>query len=388
MTYTVHTANETSVVSKLKRLAKKAVKFGLTPITWTKGEEYPVKHEINCGCCFGNRVDILVDYTVTGAKQEVKREGWTLVGALDFISAQTPIVASLSNEHTIPKKFREASMLDCDHCKTSRRRKNLFILINDAGEYAQVGGTCVKDYLGQTANDFLVYSDIVFALANTGDDVEMGNRIMGSAYDLKAYLRAVSAVIKVYGWVSKSKAYEEGGISTADLTMTEIAKKESGNRDAMDLSGDSNLVTKAIEWVKANTQDTDYIYNLKAIVEAGYVTRKTLGFSASIVSSYQRHVEREAKAKVQTISEYFGEIKTRYKGINATFISSRWIESYYGSSELIKLRLEGGEMVTWFTSSEPNFEDGKTYNIDLTVKKHDEYKGAKQTLVTRVKINS
>jgi hypothetical protein len=44
---------------------------------------------------------------------------------------------------------------------------------------------------------------------------------------------------------------------------------------------------------------------------------------------------------------------------------------------------EAGHSFTWFCSGKP-LEEGKVYEVKATVKKHDEYKGVKQTIVNRV----
>lgn len=57
----------------------------------------------------------------------------------------------------------------------------------------------------------------------------------------------------------------------------------------------------------------------------------------------------------------------------------------YGSGHVYILNSNGNKLV-WFTASNPHMDEGKVYHIIATVKKHEDYKGTKQTTVTRVKV--
>ena len=58
----------------------------------------------------------------------------------------------------------------------------------------------------------------------------------------------------------------------------------------------------------------------------------------------------------------------------------------YGWTELLKFRGEDGALLTWFSSAAPEFDVGTELTLDGTVKAHKEYRGTKETLLTRVKV--
>jgi hypothetical protein len=61
--------------------------------------------------------------------------------------------------------------------------------------------------------------------------------------------------------------------------------------------------------------------------------------------------------------------------------------SYYGETNFIyKFTDENGNTLVWKTSSWQEIEEGNTYEIKGKVKEHSEYKGDKQTVLTRCKI--
>jgi hypothetical protein len=64
------------------------------------------------------------------------------------------------------------------------------------------------------------------------------------------------------------------------------------------------------------------------------------------------------------------------------------ISSFTGNyGEVIVYRLRAGESkVTWFASSKSNIEIGGVYKVKATIKRHEEYRGEKVTMITRVKV--
>ena len=86
-------------------------------------------------------------------------------------------------------------------------------------------------------------------------------------------------------------------------------------------------------------------------------------------------------------SEYVGEEKERLRDLHVTFVSSRTIESYYGTFILYTFKM-GENVLTWFCSGaglDEDIEKGDTILLTGTVKKHQIYNGVKQTVLNRCK---
>ena len=61
--------------------------------------------------------------------------------------------------------------------------------------------------------------------------------------------------------------------------------------------------------------------------------------------------------------------------------------SYYGETVyVLKFTDKLGNILVWKTSSPPDFEEGKVYELRGKIKDHSEYKGEKQTVLQRCKI--
>lgn len=120
-------------------------------------------------------------------------------------------------------------------------------------------------------------------------------------------------------------------------------------------------------------------------------TYKIHQVAASILTSYRRAVEREVKARLSAADAveagHFGETGKRLRGIEVTVLSIRSIAGNYGAVDVHKFRTSDGHQLVWFASCDSGMERGETYKVDLTVKRHAEYRGVPETHVNRVSVN-
>lgn len=93
----------------------------------------------------------------------------------------------------------------------------------------------------------------------------------------------------------------------------------------------------------------------------------------------------------KSASEYVGEIgakleiEVKYEGC----FTYRTHFTYSGENHFVyRFRDLSGNTIIWNSSSYQELEDDKNYKIKGTVKKHDEYKNDKQTVLTRCKVEA
>lgn len=339
---------------------------------------------------------------------------WRLIGALDHESGDRAIVKALPGE-TLPIEFREVTSDRCDYCKKIRRRIDTFAVASSAGELRIVGRKCLADFLGINVEGILYSFDLyrkliaMFREAEDPDSDRFGGRIKDTA-ELGDFLSFASLVIRQTGYVSKREAEGSYGQKQATALILWTWYLEGIPKDrngvpyiAETVPTDRDLTTAALvfAWIKAKTEaeltGSEYLYNLRVIVDSGRVTVKTSGYVASLIPSYQRELERDSAKAAETVraagSSFIGTPKQRIKDLSITVLSVRSIEGAYGTVYLVKLRDGDGNDLTWFASNDPeNSRElggsgvtiGGDYKADLTVKAHDTYRGAKQTKVTRV----
>ncbi len=407
-TFNIPADNLAPLLRKLNAMKKRIGKLGLADetLTWNAGEVFPVTKKSNLGR------EYIINYTpmtISTVGDIALPGGWHLVAVLDHSSGTaTPIILSVPGEE-LPVEYRAAGP-NCDHCK-SRRRRNTTIIIRDeqpaahADHYKQIGSTCVADYLGHKdahaiASAFQYLAEFVAGLA---DEDGMFYRRPKGAWDTDKCLEFVSACIRARGWAPRSA----GGYATADEAwewferdFQSYSTKDSGTVYPPTVeAGDTELATKAIAWLQAeNPADakSDYIYNIQTIARAPIVTRKTIGLAASIIGSYKKNVERELRYAVERkakadanggyVSKWVGSEKERLRKLAITVLGTYETEGEYGLSTRVVFKDEAGNDFVWFASGATELDQGENYLVDATVKRHNEFKGNKQTQVNRLRV--
>lgn len=116
--------------------------------------------------------------------------------------------------------------------------------------------------------------------------------------------------------------------------------------------------------------------------------RKRLEEERSRAEEEEKKAESERKAR----SNYLGEIgeKVELKAVLESTIryTARAFVGWGEETKYIYKFRAGDNLLTWFTTSSKlyNTEEGTQVTVTGTVKKHEEYKEEKQTVLTRVKV--
>ena len=190
------------------------------------------------------------------------------------------------------------------------------------------------------------------------------------------------SVIREHGFTSKKSEYEGDGVSTASL----LEAKQSGLALKIE-DCDKAKAAQVIEWIDSidpSTVESEYLEKLFYLVDARSCDRKNLGIVVSSVSAFDRHVlnlEREAnKGK----SVFVGAIKKR-ENFKLTCVTSIALPDYgFGPSFVNVFRDGEGNCLTWKTSFA--FDKEEVVTLKGTVKEHKEFRGEKQTVLTRCKV--
>lgn len=100
--------------------------------------------------------------------------------------------------------------------------------------------------------------------------------------------------------------------------------------------------------------------------------------------------EKRVALAPKSESEYVGEVG---KKIEAEVVFEKKIVfethyTYYGETNYILKFKANGNVLVWKTGSWQELEEGKTYKVKGTVKEQTEYKGEKQTVLTRCKLEA
>ena len=431
MTITVYAHLADEAKKRLDKVAKKAARYNI-PFSYTMSEEHPqqvdVKEFNNVEHCYEVVESFFVsavDFDIN-CEQFIKSEGWTVCAMIEH-GDEGNIVTGFGNYeipaawYTIPAK--------CDHCKTNRARSVTFMVKRESGEMKQVGKSCLKEYTGINPASALMFAEITNVcdddrgydpdfvrecrahkmyetetiLAYACDDIKKrGYRKSDSAdatrdkviekikTNADASAEATAKARAIMEWMLK--AAEKNAAEQEELNRLAAKAYEyrpnSGYCDIVDEEAHERYLKRDRETCRAWDAVSDIQRNCFPMVKSGYAKEKHIGRLCYLPVEYDKYLERKARAEQRdadnAASTYIGKVGERItvKVKDATVISS-W-ETVYGTTYLNKIVDIAGNILIWKSSSSSEIKPGNT--LKGTVKEHSEYQGAKQTVVTRCKV--
>jgi hypothetical protein len=409
-TYRIPSANMELLTYKLGQLNKKAKKLGSQPVELVilEKQEYENWYEQSQLDPNGGKVKrpfpvIEIYYLVEVSGEAPKYSGWTFVGTLQY-TENGNILRAVPGE-IFPEEYRTVKAT-CDHCKSSRYRKDTFVVRNENGQHLQVGRSCIKDFLGHKSPEQI--ANTATWLADINDLLGEGEEEYGSCYGgrqatrypLLYWLGWVAESIIRNGWVSRRVAREYDKESTSSDAYDNMEERPVRTSRGLESSrkyepSEEALATAqaAYDWARnliGQEGLNDFLYNVSVVTAADEVTYKELGIAAAIVSSYQRSLvteaERKAKAKTEAASQYVGTVGKRQEFEVTVAGVHFWNTDFYGTMYLYRFLDAEGNILVWKTNGPKGMEEGGQYTIKATVKDHSEYKDVKQTVLTRCAI--
>lgn len=376
-TYEIPAGNIEIVRARIAELAKRAAKIAArgklsdyTPITLTVGERGTRKTERGGS-------EAIFRCTLTGSAP--KLAGWSFAAALQHEEAGT-IVRSIPGAETDLTAYRNASPA-CEHCNTTRRRADTYVVVHPEFGTRQVGSSCLADFTGHDSPEAaLAVAEILCA---ADDELEGGGSSGHPVGDALEFLAFAAAQIRVNGWTSRTVSRETGRPATADLAMMSLFPTPTQTSRLMPEAADTELATAALEWSKSSLGSTsDYEHNLTVALAGGIVTHRLAGIIASLIPAYQRAVGAELERKHARAAGHVGTPGKREK-FELELVRVFSFDGAYGTTHTHKFRHESGAVVVWKTGT-TMLSPGK-YAVTATVKEHGDYRGEPQTVLTRAK---
>ena len=343
-------------------------------------------------------------YTLTTKYIDVEVEGvarignWSFAGTIDHLETGN-IINLVSDTFKAPERYLKCSP-KCEHCNKIRSRKNTFLVYNnDTHEYKQVGRTCLKDYTGLDA-EFCARMESFFHSVKESEDVEY-TRTSHSEY---TYFGVEDVLIHAYHLIKKD-GYKKSLYSmdydwNPEYTSTKEDVLSWFHKDTYNWSKfvpedeDIQYVEEVIEYFRnINSEDSnDFMNKLHVICSEEYVSAKHIGLLVACLPTYyriledkKRDEERRNQQELEQGSEHVGEIGDKLEVKCSTFKTVYSFDTQFGTSWIYRFTDSNNNVYTWTTST--CVEDDKVVSIKGTVKKHDEYRGVKQTVLTRCRVS-
>jgi hypothetical protein len=365
-----------------------------------------------------------------------KLGGWEFAGTLehDLETGLTILRTSEAFGRELPLKFRTAKPI-CEHCGLQRNRRDTYVVYNaEQDVYKQVGHQCVADFLGlQDVHRALDIAEIWYDLndiCSGSDDDERegwGGFKKDTAMSLMEFLSRAVATVRVFGFVSRTaqQAAREKLDSLPDDKASQMIVPETTKVRVMNycFPEQKDLVYKGrptklaeeieqtkpteadiaragelIDWAQSFDRDkcNDYQFNLLAATANEIMPFRRSGIVASLPAAWNKHQqildERQKKAaqwkaeNAERIAKckHVGTVGERVRGLKLTVKRVIPLEKQFGVTYVTAMEDADGNQFTWFASG-TELKVGDTYTCDATVKDHSEFKGIKQTVLTRCK---
>ncbi len=193
------------------------------------------------------------------------------------------------------------------------------------------------------------------------------------------------AKMKVEFAGNRVKWLEENGFNADEVTYVYAGADSYQIKDELKEAG--FRFSGTLKWHKA-TRDEKYADNLIEVKLSDLAQWSAWG-KASFNPDAQKIVEEKiAAVQPESTSEWIGEVGDKVKDIKVQLIRKYSMDGRYGLTTLYSFQDESGNILNWWTTSYKEIEVGQWTTIKTaTIKKLDEYKGVKQTVLTRARLS-
>lgn len=391
MMYLIPIENMESFEKKIARIRRKAER---AKVDFSYKRLEPIQKETDLPGVTVECVPVMVEC-------KIHYENWIVIAVLDHHEVGNVIHLvegewRPSAELALPSRFRTAKSF-CEHCNTMRSRNKTVVIYNtQTKQFKQVGTTCLREYTGG------IDADMIAAFEEcTKEPTEFTGFTSHSKWyiDIKNFLAGVVASSSLYGYISKSRAREINEENnkttveaTCDLTVRLMSKTsvEKEWKDIYESDDTKTFVEEALEWIKnLNAESYSYFDNLKVVCSAKLVELKNIGYAASLIASYKNHLKAEKKLKE---AEKQNEMYHYYRNVddkvslqgNLACVAN--YDTQFGTMYVYKM-IQSSCIFVWKTSKYLGIEDsGEEVVITGKIKEQSEFRGVRQNILTRCKV--
>lgn len=392
MKYTVTRVNFDKLVKKLARLFKKltengqAFKFQIIEEGVKSVPVYDVDPINNVK--YDTHNDVLVDVVTFELEFDRYAVDGFEVGAI----VERTIDEHVNLVYTVAEDIDFADYRDCafrcDHCGTNHNRKKVAVLVDrTTGEHRMVGLACLHDYMGWTIANFATYLTEIEEILNNGDDLAIDRSDLGryKVYiPVFEYLASCIRLTNAKGYFKDLKY--EALKKIAEITDVDKAKAQ-----------------EVIDFFEKYETSAIFEHQTKCFVTGKTPISAENGYIAYAYTLYQKIFDRIAREHARIaqagVSKHVGTVGAKVSFM-ATVNLIGGYETQYGYMKIYKFTDADGNVFVWKTTGSvgeertDNFgrdyfykpENGESVKVSGTIKEHNEYRGEKQTVLTRCKV--
>lgn len=398
MMYLIPTENMESFEKKIARIRRKAER---AKVDFSYKRLEPVQKETDLPGVTVECVPVMVEC-------KIHYENWIVIAVLDHHEVGNVIHLvegewKPSAELALPSRFRTAKSF-CEHCNTMRSRNKTVVIYNtQTKQFKQVGTTCLREYTGG------IDAEAIAAFEELTKSPEEFLGVSGRSkffIETKDYLSAVVATMSLYGFASKKKAAEineearyNNNVKGVEATCTRAVHLMTNNEKPNEMSNKWHNIYKskdteafvedALEWIKSYNEPNDFMENLRVICSGSHIKVSDVGFAACLMDLYKRNLEyektRKQKEKDNEMYRYYGEVGEKVT-LNGKLACVTSYSTQFGVMFIYKM-IYNSAIFVWKTSKYLGIDDsGAEVNLVGTIKEHSEFRGVKQNMLVRCKV--
>ena len=340
-------------------------------------------------------------YKVKVEGESPKLAGWRFIATIEHKDTGNIIRAVPGEENNQQiRDFYEADPDYCDWCKTRRHRIDTFLVQNVNGEMKQIGRNCLTNFLGGADPKAIIwyfrFRAGIGEILNDAETEAVGKGRRGQLYfEVPNILASAISGSREYGYVNTKMAQEKGMRTTAGEVRYALTARNLSEDETKYYKPYRNPTTQDVEkanemiaWFKAlpekEREANNFMHSLNVLLNSKQVSSRDMGFIVALIPTFKRAMQTNVERKTKT-NEWIGTPNQKIPPTQITVVGTQDISGAYGAIQLVRMEDNDGRLLIWWNSSSSNMEQGKKYSIVGTIKKHDDYQGRKQTVLTRVK---
>lgn len=388
-----------SLETKLATIRRKCAKYGCEFYYSRIGETFK-KVDIHDEEGRWTKVTIkAIEVEVSGTA--IAESGWRLAGKIEHL--ETGNVIHSFSDVVIPDWYRSASPR-CEHCNSDRHRKETYVLYHaENNSWKQVGSSCLKDFTGYVSAEMAAAIASVYTLLERVAEDRIHIERSPKYFEIESVMCYAIECVKHWGYHKAEEGHAATRNQVIDLMHKHMKLPASIGSVTFDPMSTTNLQTfkdMRSRLLALNAND-DYTNNLQVFLKTENVPANGLGIVVSAVPYYNNLIAREAeqnKLAEAANSEFIGTVGHRITVDIATVKLLNIYDGYYGSTRRYQIIDVHGNVLMWDASNSiwdtvcvedsPNGDvvEGLPLQLIGTIKKHDEFRGIKQTWLTRCRV--
>jgi hypothetical protein len=397
-TFKIHAENFPMFKRKLKTLQGKARKLKVPHPYFTIVREFEREFVKD----YSKWTESYVEIDLIGA--EISMSGWRFAASIEHREGGNIIKANPEFPSPDTLTSYATSSPTCDHCNLKRQRNNTYIMYNEKSELTQVGSGCILDFTGHPSAEFYAELYEFVAQYRHREEDEFRFDRVPECYDVQAVVEVAAMFIRVHGY----RSTKVQGASTSSMVYNWLQmepykyKEVYGHYQEQPTEADKALAKNSIQVINEfNEYELRNVFNrnLKTLVDLKWCKLSDLGFVCYIPEMYakslekrQAALERQKEQREKNLnSEFYGEVAKRYTlelRVTKTIFLGRSNFGGYPQDNFLHIMTDGSNTFVWKTGTNPqefHNPEKPVFEVTGTVKQHNLYGGAKQTVLTRCK---